>query len=184
MQYLPYIIAIYALFGLASSIGVMIADTGIKVARSHVWLLAIGAFLLWPLMPVLLISWWVTSNVFKELVPLDNRTAEHLKSVLEPHNPLGKLSPNYRKTLVKSWLRDFGTTCPVCRVEMVPIPPRQPKPKPNNATVDHILALTLGGLSEKKNLRVICHGCNFRKSVGEAKLREKKARQQSDGPQT
>lgn len=69
----------------------------------------------------------------------------------------------FKKMVRQAWRRQFGDICQSCNVRMhFEIRFRTHR---HYATIDHIIARSLGGGDELENIQVICRDCNNEKSV-------------------
>lgn len=71
----------------------------------------------------------------------------------------------FRHAARRAWLETFGDRCPAGPHWMLFSPTYRLGGR--YATLDHIVARTLGGSDALENLRVICHACNQQKAARE-----------------
>jgi 5-methylcytosine-specific restriction endonuclease McrA len=57
-----------------------------------------------------------------------------------------------------------GWTCHYCGIAIHRFPRSQPKPRPQQATVDHMHPLSKGGENSLRNMVLACKECNTRKA--------------------
>lgn len=86
------------------------------------------------------------------------------------------IQPAAKRLLVTAWISACGSRCIECTVHMIRPRPGCNARSPRTATIDHIRARALGGSNALANLRVICGGCNCRKSRNESRAVEERRR--------
>ncbi len=79
-----------------------------------------------------------------------------------------------KKAIRQAWKRHFGDACPTCNARMhFEMKFRKHR---HYATLDHILARSLGGDNSLSNIAVVCAFCNNLKSKDEYRLMPSDAR--------